>query len=319
MPPLKKSNKDLRDLQFMNPVFKKLRMDQYLDACLGGPALTGNIFFVDPSSGTAANDGLSPDKGFPTMQAGIDACANNNGDVIVRMRGGEAVTTTVDFNKAGVTVIPQMYGGPMAAMGEYFSTYSTTIVDEPVAIVTADGVTIAGIAFVGADAGSQYFSGAALLLRASLAGTATAAPYGVRIVNCRFPKWNLDNRIGIGIDGASECTIEGCDFEGVGADFDSGIYVQGATQNLNIIGNHFRDCTYGILYGTMTSGAGPHAIIKSNVFEDSKILSAGSAAPTHVCDNWSELAVGVASFSANYATLAGYGIYCSDNHYLETD
>ena len=309
--------RQLRTIRRMCPVSNQVRMDQYLDPLLGGVGQCGEVFYADPLSGSDTNTGKTPDKAKKTLQAAIDLCAANRGDLIVRMRGGEAVTSVVDFNCAGITVIPEGYGGPMAAMGEYFSTYSTTLTGDPTAIVTADGVTIAGIAFVGVDAGATFYDGAALLLRGSLSDTATAGPYGTRIVNCRFPKWNLANRIGLAIDGTSECTIEGCDFEGVGADFGSGIYVQGATQNLNIIGNRFRDCTYGVLYGSFTSG--PHAIIKSNVFEDSKILSAAAAAPTHVCDNWSELAAGTSSFNANYATLAGLGIYCSDNHYVETD
>lgn len=310
----KLSARNLRTVKEMCPVSKSVGLASYLDMLLAGPGQVGNIYFVDPLSGSDVNDGKSGDKAKATMQAGITLCDNNHGDVIVRMRGGEAVTSVVDFNKSGVTVIPEGYGGPMAAMGEYFSTYSTTLTGDPTAKVTADGVTIAGIAFVGVDAGTTHYFGAALLI----GGLATAAPYGTRIVNCRFPKWNLANRIGVAVEGTSECLIEGCDFEGVGADFASGIYVQGATQNLNIIGNHFRSCTYGVLYGPF-AGGGPHAIIKSNVFEDAKILSATTAAPTHVCDNWSELAVGTGSFSGNYATLAGLGIYCSDNHYAEAD
>lgn len=310
------SARDRKRIRHMNPVSNRLRLDTYLDQMLGFPT-TGEIFYVDPSSGSDENGGSASDDAFATLQKGIDACANNNGDVIVRMRGGEAVTSVVDFNKSGITVIPQSYGGPMAQTGEYFSTYSTTLTADPTAIVTADCVTIVGMAFVGVDAGALFYDGAALLLRASLSDTATAAPYGTRILNCRFPKWNLANRIGIAIDGASNSVIEGCEFEGVGADFDSGIYVQGATQNLEISDNRFRDCTYGVLYGSFTSG--PHAIIKSNVFEDSKLVSVSAAAPTHICDNWSELAVGTASFNVNYAALAALGVYCSDNHYAEVD
>lgn len=316
--PARLTASDLREVRYNSPVFNRKRLDQFFALMPAGAAQVGSVFYVDPGDGDDNNTGETPDKAKKTSQAGIDLCVANRGDVVIRMRGGEAVTSVVDFNCAGMSFIAEGYGMAPLAIGEYFSIYSTTLTADPTAIVTADGVTIAGIAFVGVDAGATFYDGAALLLRASLSDTATAAPFGVRIVDCRFPKWNIANRIGIGIDGASDSIIEHCAFEGVGADFDSGIYVQGATQNLEIIDNRFRDCTYGVLYGSF-AGGGPHAIIKSNVFEDSKILSVSTAAPTHVCDNWSELAVGTASFNVNYAALAALGVYCSDNHYAETD
>jgi len=134
------STKELRQLRYMNPVFNRLRMDSYLADSLGGVAMTGNVYYCDPTSGSDAFDGKTSENAKKTLQAAIDLCENNNGDVIVRMRGGEAVTSPVNFNKSGVTVIPQGYGMAPLSMGEYFSTYSTTLTADPVAIITADGV-----------------------------------------------------------------------------------------------------------------------------------------------------------------------------------
>jgi len=299
----------------MNPVFNRLRMDSYLADSLGGVAMTGNVYYCDPTSGSDAFDGKTSENAKKTLQAAIDLCENNNGDVIVRMRGGEAVTSPVNFNKSGVTVIPQGYGMAPLSMGEYFSTYSTTLTADPVAIITADGVTIIGMGFAGADAGATFWSGAALLI----GGEADATPYGVHLIDCRFPKWGLDNRIGVAIEGSSNCIIEHCDFEGVGADFDSGIYVQGATQNIEIVDCRFRDCTYGIVFGSF-AGGGPHCIIKSNVFEDSKVLTASASSGANtglLCDNWCEGATDTGSYSATVDNLNTGGLVFSDNHYAE--
>ena len=187
--------------------------------------------------------------------------------------------------------------------------------DGPVATIT-ERCAISGMAFVSRDAGATFYNGAAMKI-----GDAGALPFGVHIHRCRFPKWNLTNRLGIGIDGTADTLIEECTFEGVGAAFASGIFAQGAgLQNLNILNNVFRQCTYAITHGSMGDGGGPHAIYKGNVVEDGKLLNAnGHAATGLISDNWLETAVGTASFDVNYAALAAHGLYCSGNHYAEVD
>lgn len=303
----------LREVRYNSPVFNKYRLDQFFALMPGGAAQIGEIFYVDPGEGDDNNTGETPDKAKKTSQAGIDLCVANRGDVVIRMRGGENVTATVTFDCAGMTFIAEGYGMAPLAIGEYFAIYSDSLTADPVAIVSADGVTIAGIGFAGDDAGSLYFSGAALLI----GGEGEASPFGVRIVDCRFPKWGLDNRIGLAIDGSSDCLVEHCSFEGGGADFDSGIYLQGPMQNIEIRDCRFRDCTYGILCGTFTgSPDGPHAIIKSNIFEDSKVFSAGDGLGALV-DNWSEGATDSGSYNDSVTNLKSAGWTFSDNHYLE--
>ena len=305
-----------RAANFMNPLAQEIKLGNLL-GMIPSAGLTGNVYYADPSSGNDKNAGTSPDKAKKTLQAAIDLCTNNNGDFIIRMRGGEAVTSTVLFNKSGITVVAQDYGMAPLANGEYFATYSETLVDAPVGIVSADGVTIAGLGFAGDDATATFYGGAALLI----GGVGLATPFGVRIVSCRFPKWGLDNRIGIAVEGSSDCIIEHCCFEGVGADFDSGVYIQGATQNIQVSDNRFQDCTYGVLLGTITGGTGgPHLILKSNVFEDSKVLSAGVGAGVNtglVCDNWCEGATDTGSYSATVDNLNTGGFVFSGNHYAE--
>ncbi len=283
------------------------------DSQHGQGILLPNIFFVDPSAGSDGNSGLDPRRALATLQAAIDLCVDNRGDIIILQRGGLTVTETISFNKSGITVLGQQYGLSPFARGEFFSILAdASFTDGPVATVTSP-CTIMGLAFVSRDTGANFFSGAAMLI----GGLATASPFGVHIAHCRFPKWNLSNRIGIAIEGGSDCLIEDCDFEGVGADFDSGIYVQGATQNLVIRRNHFRDCTYGVLFGAF-AGGGPHIMLgPDNVFEDSKVLSAGSAATGLVFGSYSEGATDTGSYNDTVDNLNALGLVFSGMNYAE--
>ena len=271
------------------------------------------VFYQDPSAGSAANVG-SRDAPVLTMTQALALCVAGRGDVIVRMRGGEEVTETTLFNVAGVTVVPVPAGLSPAFNGEYSSMYAaTSFTDGPVAKIS-ERTTIIGMGFASKDAGTLFFSGAALLI----GGDADATPYGVHLLKCRFPKWNFTNRMGLAIEGSTDCLIEECYFEGVGAAFDIGIYVQGATQNLEIRDCRFRQCTYAIQHGSF-AGGGPHCLYKGNIVEDGRLLSATTAATGLVTGNYLETAKGAASFSGNHATLNGLGIYTSGNHYVEAD
>lgn len=262
----------------------------------------GQVFTVNPSGGAD----------FLSSQEAIDACVDNRGDVIVRYPGGEEVTATVAFNKKGISYIPMGFGANPIAKGELFSIYAAAaLVDVPVAIITKR-CYIEGIAFISRDSISTFYAGAALLI----GGDADATPFGVHLFQCRFPKWGLDNSIGLAIEGSSDCRIEECGFEGVGSNFDAGIYVQGATANLDIINCVFRDCTYGIEYGAF-AGGGPDALIKGCSFIGSKILTAPSAAPTILADLYSMLATDSGSYNTTVNALNALGIQMSDVHYAE--
>jgi hypothetical protein len=246
------------------------------------------------------------------LVAAIAAAVAGNGDVILLPRGGIEVTSMVAQAKSGVRIIAVDDGMSPLARGEFNAIYAdAAFVDGPAMQITAP-CSIEGVAFASRDTEATFYGGAALLL----GGNADANPWGVWLKSCRFPKWGLDNRIGVAIEGSSNCLIEECDFEGVGADFDSGIYVQGATQNLVIRRNHFRDCTYGVLFGAF-AGGGPHCIIQENVCEDSKLLSATSAATGLVCGNYLEGATDTGSYNDTVDNLNTLGLVFSGNHYAE--
>ena len=246
------------------------------------------------------------------LRAAVTAAVAGNGDIIIIARGGIEVDAQIDFNKSGLMVIGADDGMNPFARGEFSGIHSAaSFTDGPAAQVTQP-TYLENLGFVSRDTDSTFFGGAALLL----GGNGDAAPFGAWVRNCRFPKWNLDNRIGIAIEGSSDCMIEDSDFEGVGSAFQAGIYVQGATQNLVIRNNHFRQCTAAVKYGVF-AGGGPHTIMDRNIVEDGKVLdSQGNTAPSFLTDNYSELAVG-ASYDASVSTLQSKGIQFSGNHYSE--
>ena len=284
------------------------------DSPHGAGILLPNVFFVDPSAGKDGNSGLDPRRSLKTLQTAIDLCVANRGDIIVVQRGNLVVTETINFNKGGITVIGQQFGISPFAHGEEVSVLADAgFTDGPVATITKT-CAIHNMAFISRDSGATYYAGAAMLI----GGLSSGLPFGVHIKNCRFPKWNVTNRIGIAIEGSADTLIEDCGYEGVGADFDSGIYVQGPCQNLTIRRNHFRDCTYGVLFGDFAGDTGPHIMLgPDNVFEDSKVLSAGSPATGLVFGNYSEGATDTGSYSATVDTLNGYGLVFSGMHYAE--
>lgn len=274
----------------------------------------GQVFYVDAASGSSGAGGSAPDDAFSTKQAGIDACVDGRGDVILILPGGEEVTETVNFNKAGIYVKAVTYGVNPKASGELFSTYAaTSFIDGPVATVTKR-CTIQGLGFVSRDAGTTFFSGAAMLI----GGDGLAGQFGAHILNCRFPKWGFTNRIGLAVEGTSDVVIEGCDFEGVTTNFASGIYVQGATANISILNNVFRDCTQGIQFGAF-AGGGPDCLIQGNVAVHGSLLAVPSAAVGAVIGNFiPTLDVANAYGGTSLGDLETLGLWFADNHYSET-
>jgi len=237
-----------RGMEFTGGPFGTVAADS---AALVPASISGKVFYVNANAGgTDDKDAPWPDVDgvlcFSTLQAAIDACVDGRGDTIYVKRGGEAVTTAVNFNCAGIRVIAQRFGMNPSARGEYTSIYSTTITDGPCAIISKY-CYIEGLAFAGADAtGSTtgFFAGAALKI-----GDGSTNVYGVHLKQCRFPKWDLDNSHGISIDGTADVSnvlIEECEFEGA---FASGIYVEGSVGHLQIKNCTFALCTYAIETG----------------------------------------------------------------------
>ena len=90
------------------------------------PQTTGRYFWVSPSANYTVegvsreasdnNDGLSPERALRTVNAAITLASASVGDIIVLLPGSHSVSSTVNINKAGLTLI----GIPGAMHGRNF-------------------------------------------------------------------------------------------------------------------------------------------------------------------------------------------------------
>jgi hypothetical protein len=94
---------------------------QDLDLALGAlPFIRGTWYFVDPLTGLAANDGLSPGSAKKALKDAYDLCTSGAGDgILVISAGTSAAETTTfvaaafDWSKHGITVIGIASGAGM--------------------------------------------------------------------------------------------------------------------------------------------------------------------------------------------------------------
>jgi len=144
-----------------------------LDIILGSlPPIRGTWYFVDPTSGSAGNNGLSPGGAFSSVKDAYEACADGAGDGIVLMSAGttSAATTsylkkTLTWAKSGITVIglaapTRMYGRARIANVEVTTPANTTIAHAAHAITRETGSFLAdgwevGMTGVTVDSGSN--------------------------------------------------------------------------------------------------------------------------------------------------------------------
>ena len=246
------------------------------------------------------------------LQSAIDNAVGGNGDHIFVERGGHEVSATVNFDKSGISVIAVADGLAPLMRGEFNAVFSADGFTDGPAVNIKAPCYVEGMGFASRDVGATFFSGAACLI----GEFGLTTPVGAYLKNCRFPKWALSNRIGLAIEGSTDVTIDECSFEGVGTDFEAGIYIQGAMQNIHILRNTFRQCIAAVKSGQF-AGGGPHLMMGHNVVEDGLILDTQGFTGTGIIyDNWSELDAG-SSYDAVVGTLQTNGWQISGNHYKE--
>ncbi len=288
------------------------------------PGVQGAVFFVNANAG-GTDDVSSPwpivDNSicFNTLQGAIDACVANRGDTIYIKQGGETVTSTVLFNKAGIRVIVQRLGMAPSMRGEFTAIFSTTLTGDPTALISQP-CYIEGLGFVGADTGTSFFEGAALLLRVDATSSATAKPFGVHLNQCRFPGWSLGNTSGIAMDGGTNVLIEDCYFED--AAFTHGIYMQGVVGHVQIKDCHFSLGTYAIKCGSF-SDAGVNTQLEigpgNNTIAPTKGVNSGSnAAKVTIFGNYWATAVG-STHDQTIDNMESDGYICVGNEYADEE
>lgn len=292
----------------------------------GGPA--GRTFFVNPNATGVArsvgrpwydSDGAVAFGGVTGLQGAIDACVADRGDVIYVARGYWAPATTINFNKAGITVIAQTYGMNPYALGEWF-TIDSSHTTGPAARITQQ-CHIVGLGFKSAQVTGDTVT-ASVVLDGS---AASDAAFGTWLDRCRFTNWNDDSTdYGLFVDSTASCMISGCSFVGgstnalvggIGMDVSSGGW---PVEDIQIIGNTFEYCTYAIeglqaggpttgrIHGNWLLPSGSGKFLNKNNQSGSNVLVSG---------NFFYTDVGIATFSHSVADMETDGWYIVGNEY----
>lgn len=172
------------------------------------------------------------------LQAAIDAAVADNGDIIIVNPGSHSVTTAVDINKRGITIMASELGLNPEAQGEKFTVNAAAAyTDGPAAIIT-DPCTIIGLGFAGRDLTKE-----SLLIDCEEAGGFAGG--FIHLLNCRFSVWYGAIAAGIRTIGGTLNRIEGCTFDGLFGGFgtaaiimenDTGGFAPAYTR---VIGNYF--------------------------------------------------------------------------------
>lgn len=284
---------------------------------LSNRGVDGRHFYVDPGSSVGDVDSdVEGDAVFSNLQNAIDSCADWRGDLITCKAGTQTVTTSVLFNKKGITVEAEGMGMPLETMGERFMIYGSAT-DEPAAVISQP-CKILGMGF-----SSEYGSTGGHVLQ--IAGTGGWNGGFVDLYGCRFTHWgSTKHEQFVYINGPGNASfIRHCTFDGLFTGITNGAIelADHATGSdgwtLTIENNIFINTTYGIVHESAVAPS--DCIYKSNLFLETKILDNNGCTNTNVlvADNWSPYATNATSYDDTVSTLQGLGIAFSDNHYNE--
>jgi hypothetical protein len=281
--------------------------------------LGGNTFYVNSGKGRAedANDPFPEiDEAlcFSTLQGAIDATVADRGDLIIVKRRYTAITTGVNFNKQGITVVGQNFGMPPLYRGEYFAQ-DCSATDGPAFTITKP-CTIIGLGFH-----SSWVGGISSI---GLIEWASGDAGWVHLKHCRFMNWATANVYGLNFEAGANCVIEECSFEGNATQgfVNAAIAFGGsATQNpiRNIVRNCvFSNCTYAIEHKDGTPQEfiyGPGNITVPATVATKFLNSKGAACTGIICGNFFYTAEGASTFDQTVANMETDGARCVGNEY----
>lgn len=265
---------------------------------------TGDIFYVD--SGVAVDlAGTTWATAHDTLQDAVDACADNNGDIIYVAQNHEeniASAAALDFNKAGITVIG-------VGNGEDQPTISLISLLTATVQISAADVMLYNLRFLG-----NFTNGVTECL------DITANGDGAIIAGCEFRETTNDKELLIMITltaAADEVIIIGNRFIGIDGGNDSvAINMEGASNQTTISNNFF----YGdwLDYVIKNGAQSISMLIENNVINNldtgaGKLMSFHSSSTGSVVNN---------KCYGNGATFAFVGAAMSltpDNVFMNTE
>jgi hypothetical protein len=269
-----------------------------------------HIFFVDPTTGATSGDGQDPRRPLSTIQAAIDNCEANRGDIIVVARGGHVVTESINCNKRGITIIADSYGVNRRITDEHWIIANASYTSGPVVEITA------GCRWIGFTFASRFTTGPSV--RTTVDGGTGASGNYVEMVECNFPGWGLGFD-GFEIRGANFCALRRCHFFDI-ANSGAGISFRGSGTN-NPVKNEIEDCVFhNVTAGIkVTNGTPQDNFIHKCRFKDctDDINTNGGAGDMFVTENWHEGSAANAH-DDSVTNLVGLGWTFAGNHYGES-
>lgn len=226
----------------------------------------GNIFYVH-HDGAASGPGRAPGNAYTTLDAAVNACTANNGDVILILPGhAENLTAadTVDVDVAGVTIIG-------LGDGNRIPTFSTTAAAGSITVDAAN-VTIKNIRLLAA-----FATGTTAML------TLSASADGCTLEGLQFRDTSATSEALIHISVATtvtDLTIRGCSFVTAAGSLTNSILFAGSTTNCVIEENYFFVDSADSVIDHLTA-APVNILIKGNVIINQDTDAAGYVIDVH--------------------------------------
>lgn len=265
------------------------------------------VFTVDPSVAGS-------------LQAAIDQCVDDNGDVIIMQPGSHEVTTAITFDKQGITVMASDIGMASKESGERYTIKAASAYDDGPAGIITKPCRLIGLGFQARDLTKED-----LLVDCEEAGGFNGGFN--EILRCRFGVWYGAMDAGLRFRGGAVNRVKDCTFDGVFGGFGTaGIVLENDSAitpaYLTVEGCHFVEMGSGNHAIKHASGSTPLGVLYAHNYllpgftgnagkflDNTNVASTGMAA-----DNW---LAPLADQSAAFENMTNSSIGFADNHYEE--
>lgn len=281
----------------------------------------GLVQYVDPVNGSDTQNGDSWENALATLAAAMANTTTDNGDVIYVAPGNHDVTSSVQFDTRGVSVIASPFGHPGPVKGESFMINAdASFTDGPAATVTQP------TRFVGVGFASRDLTQENIFIDSGGAGGFNGGFN--EFINCRFPAWYGAIDAGVRAEGGSLNHWIGCTWDGLFGGYGTGGIVFEQSDNgiapvfSRVLGNYFSGVGSTQHAVVHAAGSVPEGFVYAhNYLEGGFTGNLGAfldnnnvAARGLIADNW---VAPLANQAAAFENLTNSTIGFADNHYEE--
>lgn len=282
----------------------------------GGP--TGLRLYVDPVNGSNSFDGGVEDP-LGSLQAAIDLCTDDHGDVIYVFPGTHRVTTPVLFNKLGIHVRAVNLGYEPVMRGEVCTISTPAANNDIYPAIIYQPCRIEGIGFEGRDVTKGD-----LLIDCQESGGYDGG--FSHLFQCRFGTWYGVMDHGIKTIGGDSNRIEECTFSGLFGGFATAAIIMEndtgglAPANTRVLRNFFEGIGSAMHCIKFATGAVPVGLLiaenyvlpgfvnasEAKLIDNNSVVSAGLVTRNYLgafankAASWSNTANSVLDWAGNY-------------------